>query len=246
LVTGGSSGLGEACVILLVSKGANVVILDINSSINLSKMDPQKTLFLQTDVTSEESVKNAIDITIKKFTEINGLINCAGVGAAQRTTSSKGHPHDLELFSKVIQINLIGTFNVSRLVASQMIKQKADSEGHRGVIINTASVAAYEGQVGQVAYAASKAGVVGMTLVMSRDLSIGGIRVNTISPGLFYTPMLSKLPSEHINKMQNSVQFPKRLGKPDEFAHLVLCIIENPYLNGETIRLDGAVRLAAL
>jgi len=251
LITGGASGLGLACVRSFLQKGAKIVILDINEENGqqiCKEVDPSQTkaIFVKTDVTSEESVLNAISEAKKKFQRIDGAINCAGVGSAQRTANSRG-PANFGLFKKIVEINLTGTFNVCRLVASEMISnQSADSEGERGVLINTASVAAYEGQIGQAAYSASKAGVAGMTIVMARDLAQYGIRVMTIAPGLFETPMTDPMPEEARVNITKSIAFPKRLGRAEEYAHLCVAIVENRYFNGETIRLDGGVRMAAL
>eukprot|EP01114_Cavostelium_apophysatum_P023485 TRINITY_DN8862_c0_g1_i1.p1 TRINITY_DN8862_c0_g1~~TRINITY_DN8862_c0_g1_i1.p1 ORF type:complete len:253 (+),score=25.47 TRINITY_DN8862_c0_g1_i1:34-792(+) len=244
LITGGTSGLGEACVAKLLHYKANVVSLDIGEQEGDSK-DSARFLFVKTDVTNEESVKNAIDQALKKFGKIHGAVNCAGVGAAKRTASKSG-PHDFGLFKTVLDINLNGTFNVCRLAAAAMASQKPDANGERGVIINTASVAAFEGQIGQVAYAASKGAIVSMTIVMARDLASLGIRVNTIAPGIFDTPMMKKTTDEVRAHLAKTVQFPQRFGTPAEFADLVVFMIRNRYLNGETIRLDGALRMAAM
>jgi NAD(P)-dependent dehydrogenase (short-subunit alcohol dehydrogenase family) len=251
LVTGGASGLGEACVRSFLEEGANVVILDIDKekADKLIKSFPSnlqtKVLFFKTDITSEDSVREAIKLSKEKFGMLHGAVNCAGVGSAQRTASSKS-AHDLQLFKTVIDINLVGTFNVCRLVAQQIIsdaKEPNEPDGERGVLINVASVAAFDGQIGQVAYSASKGGVVSMTLTMARDLSNYGIRVVTIAPGTFDTPMMNQLPEEQLNKLLKNTVFPKRLGKPQDFSQLVLSIVKNPYINGETIRLDAAMRM---
>jgi len=247
LVTGGASGLGEACVRLLFENLACVVILDIKQEDGQRLVDqlgsPERVLFVKTDVCSEDSVQGAIKQSIEKFRKIHGVINCAGVGSAQKTAGSA--PHSLDLFKLIVGINLTGTFNVCRLVAQAMIAQEPDSEGERGVMINTASISAYEGQIGQVAYSASKGGVVSMTIVMARDLYRYGIRCVTIAPGTFDTGMLGALPEAKKEALQRTIPFPPRLGRPEEFAHLVLSILQNPYINGETIRLDAALRMAA-
>jgi len=248
LVTGGASGLGEATVVMLVSKGANVTILDRDEELGqklANSLPSKQTLFLKTDVCNEDSVKNSIKETISKFGSLNGAINCAGVGSANKI-ASKAAPHSLELFQKVIEINLTGTFNVCRLVSHQLIQQKPDSDGERGILINVASIAAFDGQNGQVAYSASKGGIVSMTLVMARDLGRYGIRAMTIAPGLFETPMTRMIPDDSKKQLAKDVQFPQRMGQPIDFAQLVLSIIQNPYLNGETIRLDGGLRMPAL
>jgi len=247
-ITGGASGLGEACVRLLLQHGANVVIGDVNEE-DGNKMTEEltndHTLFVKTDVSSEDSVKEAISQGKAKFGQIHGAINCAGVGSAMKIASSRG-AHSLDLFKKVIDINLTGTFNVCRLIAQDMINQQPDEHGERGVLINVASVAAFEGQIGQIAYSASKGGIVAMTLGIARDLGKSGIRCCTIAPGVFDTPMLRYATDEVRMNLKKDVQFPPRLGKSEEFAQLALCIIQNRYLNGETIRLDGALRMAAL
>lgn len=245
LVTGGASGLGEACVRRFVAHGANVVILDRNQERGhaLAGELGGALLFAQADVTSESDVQNAVQVALAKFGALHTLVNCAGVGMAMRTLSKSG-PHPLEIFEMVIRINLIGMFNVIRLCAAAMQANTPNDEGERGVIINTASVAAFDGQVGQAAYAASKGGIVGMTLPLARDLSRDGIRVVTIAPGLFDTPLMAALPEAARVSLGQQVPFPSRLGRPEEYAHLAHSIIENPMLNGEVIRLDGAIRMA--
>jgi 3-hydroxyacyl-CoA dehydrogenase/3-hydroxy-2-methylbutyryl-CoA dehydrogenase len=247
IVTGGASGLGEATVRLLHSKQANVVIFDINDErgLALQKELGERALFIKVDVTSEENVKNGIKMTVEKFGGIQGVINCAGVGYARKVLS-RGGVFPLEIFIKVIQINLVGTFNVIRLVAQQMATQSATEIGERGVIINTASVAAFEGQQGQVAYSASKGGVVAMTLPLAREFAHLGIRVMTIAPGVFATPLFQALPQHTRDEILRTIPFPRRFGMPEEFGNLCVSIIENVMLNGEVIRLDGALRLAML
>jgi NAD(P)-dependent dehydrogenase (short-subunit alcohol dehydrogenase family) len=246
VVTGGSSGLGEATVRTLYSRGASVVIADIASekgeSLATSLVD--RTVFVRTDVTSESDALQTIQMAKRKFGKLDGLVNCAGIGPAERILGKQG-PHRLDSFARCVNINLIGTFNMVRLAAAAMAEGSPSESGERGIIINTASVAGYEGQIGQAAYAASKAGIIGMTLPMARELARHGIRVMTIAPGLFLTPMMAALPKDVQEALGNSTPFPPRLGRAEEFAALVTHIIENEMLNGETIRLDGAVRLAA-
>jgi NAD(P)-dependent dehydrogenase (short-subunit alcohol dehydrogenase family) len=198
--------------------------------------------FAHADVTSAAEVQAAIDAAVA-MAPLRAAVSCAGVGWAQRTLSKEGVPHDLEVFVKVLQVNLVGTFNVLRLCAAAMAKNPPQADGERGVVVNTASIAAFDGQIGQLAYAASKAGVVGMTLPAARDLSKAGVRVLTIAPGTFHTPMLGQLPEEQRQALAAGIPFPARLGNPDEFAQLALHMIENSYLNGETVRLDGALRM---
>jgi NAD(P)-dependent dehydrogenase (short-subunit alcohol dehydrogenase family) len=244
LVTGGASGLGEATVRKLVAAGAKVVIVDRDATRGaaLSKELGDSCRFAQTDVTSASDVQAAIDAAVA-LAPLRVAVSCAGVGWAQRTLSKEGVPHDLELFGKVIGINLVGTFNVLRLSAAAMAKNPPQASGERGVVINTASIAAFDGQIGQIAYAASKAGVAGMTLPAARDLSKAGVRVLTIAPGTFHTPMLGLLPEEARQALAAGIPFPARLGDPAEYAALALHMIENAYLNGETVRLDGALRM---
>ncbi|MGE5595097.1 MAG: 3-hydroxyacyl-CoA dehydrogenase [Hyphomicrobiales bacterium] len=243
VVTGGGSGLGEATARALAAKGAKVAILDLKGE-DVAASIGGGGFFAQADVANEEQVTAALDAAVARFGGIHVAVNCAGIASAERTIDREGTPANLERFKKVIEVNLIGTFNVIRLAASRMSKNTPNADGERGVIINTASVAAYEGQIGQAAYSASKGGVVGLTLPIARDLSVAGIRVCTIAPGLFLTPMLRGLPEEAQKSLGASVPFPQRLGKPEEYAALALHIVENAMLNGETIRLDGAVRLA--
>ena len=246
LITGGASGLGLSTAKTLVESGANVMLLDLNEDNAKAAVEDlgDKSSYVIANVTEEESVQNAINETVKKFGGINIVVNCAGIGPAAKTVS-RGEAHPNELFGKVININLIGSFNVASLCAAEMVKNREYSEdGFRGVIVNTASVAAFDGQIGQVAYAASKGGIVGMTLPMARDLSDKGIRVCSIAPGLFLTPLLESLPEEVQESLGKQVPFPSRLGRPTEFSKLVVQIIENDMLNGEVIRLDGAIRMA--
>jgi NAD(P)-dependent dehydrogenase (short-subunit alcohol dehydrogenase family) len=246
IVTGGSSGLGEATVRALHQGGASVVIADIDFDKGqelASRLGP-RAAFSPTDVTSEVAAARTVGLAREHFGGLNGLINCAGISTAERVLGRQG-PHSLEVFARVLQINLLGTFNMIRIAAAAIAEQSPNTSGERGVIINTASVAAYEGQIGQAAYAASKAGIIGMTLPIARELARNGIRVVTIAPGLFLTPMMQSLPQDVQDSLGNSVPFPQRLGKAEEYAALVRHIIENEMLNGETIRLDGALRMAA-
>ncbi len=248
LVTGGASGLGEATVRMLAQQGANVVILDLNEAkvTALATELGGQVRFCKTNVASETDVQAAVDLAINTFGALHAAINCAGVAEARKTlgkTDGVYAPHSLDVFEKVLRINLIGTFNVIRLAAFAMERNQPNAEGERGVIINTASVAAYDGQMGQAAYSASKGGIVGMTLPIARDLARSGIRVMTIAPGLFETPLLMGLPEEARLSLGQQVPFPSRLGRPHEYALLAQSILENPMLNGEVIRLDGAIRM---
>jgi 3-hydroxyacyl-CoA dehydrogenase / 3-hydroxy-2-methylbutyryl-CoA dehydrogenase len=245
VVTGGASGLGEATVTTIVENGGYAAIFDLQEDKGtalVEKFGSDRVLFVKTNVTSEEDVTSAINQTIEKFGAIHIAVNCAGIGVAEKTVG-KEKPHDLATFTRVIQINLIGTFNVLRLAAEKMTANTPNEEGERGVIINTASVAAFDGQMGQAAYSASKGGIVGMTLPIARDLSRHGIRVMTIAPGLMDTPLLSGAPEKVRQALGAMVPFPPRLGYSSEYAQLAKGIIENPMLNGETIRLDGAIRM---
>jgi 3-hydroxyacyl-CoA dehydrogenase / 3-hydroxy-2-methylbutyryl-CoA dehydrogenase len=245
IVSGGASGLGEAVVRALISKGGKAAILDLDDEKGkkIEKEFGESVSYQRTDVYSEGDVSNAIQASVKKFGKINVAVNCAGITIAGKTSGKNG-PMPLSTFEKVIRVNLLGTFNVIRLFAAEISASTPGIDGERGVIINTASVAAYEGQIGQAAYAASKGGIVSMTLPIARDLASLGIRNVTIAPGLFDTPMMASLPEEVRKSLGQSVPFPSRLGHPEEFALLALSIIENPMLNGETIRLDGALRMA--
>jgi NAD(P)-dependent dehydrogenase (short-subunit alcohol dehydrogenase family) len=244
LVTGGASGLGEASITELVKKGARVVIVDIDSDKGekLAANIGAGAIFVKTDVTSEADVRQAIQKAVDAFGKINVVINCAGIVNPGKLIGRKG-PLPLESFNKVMQLNLVGTLNVIRLAVEQMMNNTPDEEGERGVIINCASIAAFEGQIGQAAYSASKAGIVGMTLPIAREVADYGIRVMAIAPGIFETPMMAGLPPAVKEDMAKTVPFPRRLGKPIEFAKLALHIIDNIMLNGCCIRLDGALRM---
>ena len=245
IITGGGSGLGAATAHEFAERGAKIAILDLPSSPGpkLAEGFGAKGLFIGADVTSGSEVEKAVEKAAEQFGTVHICVNCAGIGRASRTLSKEG-PHSLDLFNKVIQINLVGTFNAIRIAAARMAKNQPNSEGERGVIVNTASVAAYEGQIGQAAYSASKGGVVSLTLPAAPELAQSGIRVNAIAPGIFLTPMLMGLPEEVRQGLAASVPFPKVLGDPDQYAALVLHIVENRYINGEVIRLDGALRMA--
>lgn len=245
VVTGGASGLGEATVRNIIHKGGKAIILDLSEEKGARLVEElgDSVLFIKTDVTREDSVQAAMDQGIETFGTINTVVNCAGIAIAEKVVSRKG-THELKAFSKVVTVNLIGTFNVIRLAAEKMVHNPMNEEGERGVIINTASVAAFEGQIGQAAYSASKGGIVGMTLPIARDLASFGIRVVSIAPGLFHTPMFDSLPEEARTSLGKTVPFPSRLGYPNEYAKLTESIITNPMLNGETIRLDGAIRMS--
>jgi NAD(P)-dependent dehydrogenase (short-subunit alcohol dehydrogenase family) len=243
LVTGGASGLGAASARMAAEGGAKVVIADLQAEAGEKLAKELGGRFARTDVTSEADGKAAVALALKEFGGLHVLVNCAGIGYAARTLG-KDAPHDLASFVKVVTVNTIGTFNMIRLAADAMAKAGPNAAGERGVIVNTASVAAYDGQIGQAAYSASKGGIVGMTLPIARDLSRNGIRVNTIAPGIFETPLLAALPKEAQESLGKQVPFPSRLGRPAEFAQLVKAIVENEMLNAETIRLDGAIRMA--
>ncbi|MGB5694702.1 MAG: SDR family NAD(P)-dependent oxidoreductase [Polyangiales bacterium] len=244
LVTGGASGLGEATVRQLVSRGARAVIVDLNADRGkqLAAELGDAATFARADVSNAEEVQAAVEQAASMGT-FRVAVNCAGIGMAMRTIGKDGTPHDVGVFQKIISVNLIGTFNVLRLSASAMLQNEPE-DGERGVIINTASVAAFDGQIGQVAYSASKGGIVGMTLPAARDLSKAQIRVVTIAPGTFDTPLLGMLPDDIRAALAATIPHPSRLGRPQEFGALACHIVENGYLNGEVIRLDGAIRMA--
>ena len=246
LVTGAGSGLGAATARNLAEGGAKVVLLDLNREAG-EKVAAElgaNARFVETDVASESSAVNAVQAAISAFGAIHGLVNCAGVAPAEKVVGKEG-PHKLESFTRTININLIGTFNMLRLAAEAMLKNAPDEGGERGVIVNTASVAAFEGQLGQAAYAASKGAIVALTLPVAREFARSGIRCLTIAPGIMETPMLLGMPAEVQESLNKMVPFPTRMGKPAEYAALVCHIAENSYLNGEVIRLDGAIRMGA-
>ncbi len=244
VITGAGSGLGAATALYLKEKGAKLTLLDLNETTLKNNANKLDSPYKGCDVSDAQSGEHAIAYALEKNGDIHGLINCAGIAPGARIVGREG-PQALETFSKAISVNLMGSFNMMRLCADAMMKQDTlNHDGERGVIINTASIAAYEGQIGQASYAASKAGVVGMTLPAAREFSKFGIRVVTIAPGLMETPMLSGMPEDVYESLIASTLFPKRLGSGKEYAKLALSILENPLLNGETIRLDGAIRLA--
>jgi NAD(P)-dependent dehydrogenase (short-subunit alcohol dehydrogenase family) len=246
IVTGGASGLGAACVRRLTAAGSQVVVADLERSQGdaVAAESPERCCFVDTDVTDETSTSRAVQTAIERFGDLAGVVHCAGVVAGGRIVG-RDAPHDLELFSRVIRINLVGTFNVLRLAAAAMAARPADEEGERGVIVTTASVAAFEGQIGQAAYAASKAGVAGLTLPAARELADFGIRVVTIAPGIFDTPLMAGLPEKVRASLAEQPAFPRRLGRADEFAALAQHIFENRMLNGTVLRLDGGLRMSA-
>lgn len=246
LVTGGGSGLGAATARMFVEGGGRVVLADVNRDAGeaMAAELGQAAVFVLTDVADETSAKAAIDLAVSRFGGLHGLVNCAGVAPAEKVLGREA-PHRLESFTRTVGINLVGSFNMMRLAADVMSKAAANESGERGVIVSTASVAAFDGQIGQAAYAASKAGIVGLTLPAARELARYGIRVMTIAPGIMETPMLKGMPQDVQDALGKMVPFPSRLGRPGEFAALVRHIVENEYLNGEVIRLDGAIRMAA-
>lgn len=241
LITGGASGLGKATAELLHSMGASILVVDLNPETGKQICDELKERieFVQTDVTDASQVQAAVEKCMEVYKRIDILVNCAGTGSIMKTASPKG-PHDLDTFKKIVDLNLIATFDFVRQCAFQMMNNEPNESGERGVIINTASIAAFEGQIGQVAYTASKAGVVGMTLTIARDLGRSGIRCNTIAPGVMNTPLMAGLPEDFLAPIVANTVFPKRLGEASEFSGLVRHIVENAYINGQTIRLDAA------
>ncbi|XP_030764086.1 3-hydroxyacyl-CoA dehydrogenase type-2 [Sitophilus oryzae] len=247
LVTGGASGLGRAVVDRFVQNGVKVVLCDLPNSKGkelAETIGEDKVVFAPVNIVNESDVQNAVNLAKEKFGKLNAVVNCAGIAVAFKTYNfNKKQPHMLEDFSKVLQVNTIGTFNVIRLAVSLIGENEPDTNGQKGVIVNTASIAAFDGQMGQAAYAASKGAIVSMTLPLARDLAEQGIRVVTVAPGIFKTPLVSHLPEKVVAFLEKSVPFPPRLGDPAEFAQLVQNIIENPMLNGEIIRLDGALRM---
>ena len=245
IVTGAGSGLGASVAEAVVAQGGSVVLCDVNADAGAAMADHlgAKARFVKTDVTSAEDAQAAVDLAVSEFGRVDGLVNCAGIAPGAKVVGRDG-PHDLDVFAKTISINLVGTFNMIRLAAEAMSAQEADAEGERGVIINTASIAAFDGQIGQAAYAASKGGVAALTLPIARELARHGIRVVTIAPGIFETPMMAGLPQEVQASLGTTVPFPPRLGRPEEFASFAMHIFENAMLNGEVVRLDGALRMA--
>lgn len=249
LVTGGASGLGEATTRHLVENGANVIIADLNNEAGAALVEElgSSARFVRCDVTSGDDVQSAVALAETEFGSLDGCVNCAGIALVQKLLDRDNNPADLDAFNKGIQVNLVGSFNVARLVAASIAKRVAAAGGpnneDQGIIINTASIAAYDGQVGQGSYASSKAGVVGLTLPLARELTRHGIRVMTIAPGVFGTPMMKSIPEKARGELEASVPYPKRLGQPKEYAKLVGHIIQNAYLNGEVIRIDGAIRM---
>jgi len=242
VVTGGASGLGAATARALAAEGAKVAILDVNDGLGGAIAGELGGIFAHCDVTSEDDVMAAVDAAAR-LGEIRVVVNCAGIGPPCRTLARDGTPHSLALFRKAIDINLVGTFNTIRVAASARMGNEPDENNDRGAIINTASVAAYDGQIGQAAYSASKGGIVGMTLPIARDLSVLGIRVSTIAPGIIDTPLLAGLPEPAKESLGRQVLHPKRLGRPDEYAELVMFLVTHEYMNGESIRMDGGIRM---
>jgi NAD(P)-dependent dehydrogenase (short-subunit alcohol dehydrogenase family) len=245
LITGGASGLGQACARRLVQLGGNVVIADLNAAAGnelVAELGSARAAFHATDVTSAESGQAAVDLAVQKFGGLQGLINCAGILGASRVLTKEG-PHDLQLFRRVIEVNLIGTFNMIRLAAAAMAKGSPNSEGERGVIVCTASGAVEDGQIGQAAYSASKGGVASMTLPIARELGKQGIRIVSIAPGVFETAMMQAAPAAVRDSLAAQIPFPSRFGRPEEFAQFVQQVFENPYFNGSLVRLDGAIRM---
>ncbi len=245
LVTGGASGLGEATARALAARGARVAVVDLPGSKgpDVAKSLGEPALFVAADVTREDEVEQAVERAAEAFGGLHTAVSCAGIGMAGRTVDREGRAFPLPLFARTLEVNLVGTFNVARLAAARMSRNDPNEHGERGVIVNTASIAAFDGQVGQVSYAASKGGVVSMTLPIARDLAPAGIRCCTIAPGTFATPMLMQMPEPARQALAAQIPFPSRLGDPSEYAALACHVVENPMLNGETIRLDGALRM---
>ena len=244
IVTGGASGLGRAVVDLFAGAGAKVVVFDLNAEAAAQAAQEVGGVAVAGDVADEDDAARAVDEAIESFGNLRILVNCAGVGTPGRIVTRDGSPQPLADFEKVIRVNLVGSFNMLRLAAACMAGQEPMEDGERGVVVNTASVAAFDGQIGQAAYAASKGGIVSMGLPAARELARSGIRVNTIAPGIFMTPLLQSLSEEVQQSLAAAIPFPSRLGKPAEFADLVRFMVENTYLNGEVVRLDGAIRMA--
>jgi len=246
LITGGASGLGRACVEHILAQQAKVVVADLNETAGkeIAETNPQQCRFIRTDVTSEDSVKASLQFAVDSFGTVRGLVHCAGILSAARVLGKRG-PHDLELFRRMIDVNLSGTFNVLRLAAAAMSENDLGPDNERGVLLATSSIAATEGQIGQAAYAAAKAGVSGLVLPMARELAAQAIRVVAIAPGVFETELMASTPPEIVQSLTGQVPFPPRLGRPQEFAALAAHVLTNPYLNGTTIRLDGGLRMSA-
>ena len=246
VVTGGASGLGAATARALTAAGAAVTLLDLDAERGqaLAAELGGHTTFVRTDVTDEASVTAAIEDATSKDRPLRIAVNCAGIGWAQRVLGRDGTPHELAAFSRTVTVNLVGTFNVLRLAAAAMARTEPGEDGERGVVVNTASIAAYDGQIGQIAYAASKGGIVGLTLPAARDLASVGVRVVTIAPGIVDTPLLAALPEQARTALAENVPFPRRLGRPEDFAELALDVVRHGYLNGEVVRMDGALRMA--
>ncbi len=244
-ITGGCSGLGKATALHLAEQNANIVLADIDIDVgqDIASLLGEQCIFIPVDVSDPEHTQSALNRANEHFEHLHGLINCAGILVAERVIKKDGSLFDLDHFCQCVNVNLIGSFNMLRLITPILINNHADENGERGVIINTASIAAYEGQIGQAAYSASKAGIIGMTLPVARELAQYGIRVITIAPGVFETPLLAEISAEKRQLLKDQIPFPSRLGYPSEYASLVQHIIENPMLNGEVIRLDGAMRL---
>tara|TARA_B110000046_G_scaffold186050_1_gene231923 strand:- start:8804 stop:9577 length:774 start_codon:yes stop_codon:yes gene_type:complete len=246
VVTGGGSGLGRAASQALADGGATIVIIDMNAEAGakaVEELGAKKAHFIQLDVSNGPDVEAAFDKITADLGRVDICVNCAGIGIAAKTVNREGEPHNLDHYRKVIEVNLIGTFNIARCAAAAMARNEADEKSEKGIIINTASIAAFDGQMGQVAYSATKGGIVGMTLPMARDLAGVGIRVNTIAPGVMATPLMLAAPQPVQDGIVSNIPFPKRLGEPSEFGQLVVQMVENSYLNGETVRLDGGVRM---
>lgn len=245
IITGGASGLGFATAQAFVAKGARVALFDLNEEAGAAaaKVLGDNARFCRVNVADEASVQAGLNDVVAAWGGVHIAVNCAGIGSAMRTVGKNG-PHSVDVFNKVIAVNLLGTFNVTRLAAVEMAKNEGNADNERGVIINTASVAAFDGQIGQVAYSASKGAVVGMTLPLARDLAGIGVRVNTIAPGIFNTPLLNAAPDSVKLPLIEMTQFPKRLGHPAEYGQLAVQLVENAFMNGETIRIDGAIRMA--
>ena len=246
VVTGAGSGLGRAAAQALVAGGAKVVVIDMNAEAGntaVTELGESRSRFIQLDVSSGPDVEAAFETILADLGRVDICVNCAGIGIAEKTINRDGDPHNLDHYRKVIEVNLIGTFNISRCAAAAMARNEPDEKAEKGITINTASIAAFDGQMGQVAYSATKGGIVGMTLPMARDLASQGIRVNTIAPGVMATPLMMSMPQPVQDGIVSNIPFPKRLGEPAEFGQLAVHMVENSYLNGETIRLDGGVRM---